>query len=63
MVWWGVPKGQEVEAVVGLSLPGSITSPVPLDQLLAQSDLPGQIRQLFNLYFIDLLMIMITGVM
>ena len=34
-------EGQEVETV-GFPLGGSVTSPVPLDQLLAQSDLPGE---------------------
>ena len=34
-------EGQEVETVVGLPQSSTITSPVPLDQLLSQADLPG----------------------
>merc|ERR550539_1360471 len=33
-------EGQEVETAVGLAQTSTITSPVPLDQLLSQADLP-----------------------
>ena len=45
-------EGQEVETVVGLPLGSSITSPVPLDQLLAQADLPGEtLLPLYCVYY------------